>query len=144
MKAREDKVNGALTAVKTRYSMEFAVDAVQNTNKSLGKHFNMKLPHFKIKEAFDEARENFSYGSNSDKIASTAKLLGKLVANIGIFTVEAGYEALKPENIGRLAKQHLNENSHSMSDEQIKCAHELIEKGNKAREHRLESERNEE
>ena len=124
--------------------MELAVDAVQNTNKSRGKHFSMKLPYFKIKVAFDEARENFSYGSNSEKIASTAKLLGKFVANIGMLAVEVGGEALKPENIGRLAKQHLNENSHSMSDEQIKCAHELIEKGNKAREHRLESERNEE
>ena len=104
----------------------------------------MKLPHFKIKEAFDEARETFSCGSNFEKIASTAKLLGKSAANIGMFAVEAGYEALKPENVGRLAKQHLNKNSHSMSDEQIERAHELIEKGNETRKCRLESWQNEE
>ena len=42
----------------------------------------MKLPYFKIKEAFEETRDSFSYGSGAEKLSSAAKLFGKSVANI--------------------------------------------------------------
>ena len=80
----------------------------------------MKLPYFKIKEAFEEARDSFSYGSGSDKIASTAKLFGKTVANVGMLAVEIGSEAIKklPEETGKKAQKLLDEHSESMTDEQ--------------------------
>ena len=63
----------------------------------------MKLPYFKIKEAFDEAKDSFSYGNGTEKISSAAKLFGKTVANVGMLAVEVGAEAIKklPEETGK-------------------------------------------
>lgn len=110
-------------------------------------HFtNMKLPYFKIKDAFDEARASFSYGSGSDKISSTAKLLGKSIANIGMLAVEVGAEAVKkaPETIGKQAQENIEKRSHLMTEEQIQKSQELIEKGKAAKEQRLAQERQKE
>ena len=70
----------------------------------------MKLPYFKIKEAFEEAKDSFSYGSGTDKISSAAKLFGKTVANVGMLAVEVGAEAIKklPEETGKNAKKLLD------------------------------------
>ncbi|WP_209423741.1 hypothetical protein [Melaminivora jejuensis] len=69
----------------------------------------MKLPYFKIKAAFEEAKDSFSYGSGTDKISSTAKLLGKAVANVGMLAVEIGSEAIKncQKRLGRRLKNFL-------------------------------------
>lgn len=97
----------------------------------------MKLSYFKIKEAFNDARDSFSYGSTSEKLASTAKLLGKSVANIGMLAVEVGGEAIRPENLGKVINEHLDKNSNNMSQDQIKRANKIIDKGNEARKRRL-------
>jgi hypothetical protein len=105
----------------------------------------VKFPYFKIKEAFDETRDSFSWGSGSDKLTSTAKLLGKSVANVGMLVAEVGVEVIKmaPEIAGKTAKQSLDKNSHVMSEEQIERAREISRKGDEARELRLEKEREE-
>lgn len=105
----------------------------------------MKLPYFKIKDAFNEAKDSFSYGSGSDKLASTAKLLGKSIANIGMFAVEAGAEAIKkaPETAGKYAQDNIDKRSHLMTGEQLEKAQEIIQKGSIAKEKRLNEERDE-
>lgn len=105
----------------------------------------MKLPYFKIKDAFNEAKDSFSYGNGTEKLSSTAKLLGKSVANVGMLAVELGVESLKnaPEIIGRKSQELLDNNSESMSVEQIEKANKAVELGKKAKANRLEKERNE-
>jgi hypothetical protein len=105
----------------------------------------MKLPYFKIKEAFEDAKDSFAYGSGTDKLSSTAKLLGKSVANIGMFAVEIGTEVVKnlPEATGKKAQELLDKNADSMSEEQIEKAKRAIELGKEAKERRLEKERQE-
>ena len=100
----------------------------------------MKLPYFKIKEAFEEARDSFSYGSGSDKISSTAKLFGKTVANVGMLAVEIGSEAIKklPEETGKKAQKLLDELSVSLLVEQKEKAHRAIEMGEEAKRKRIE------
>lgn len=106
----------------------------------------MKLPYFKIKEAFNEAKDSFSYGSGSDKLSATAKLVGKSVANVGMLAAEAGMEFVKraPEIAGQMAKQNLDKHSHLMSDEQKEKAQQEVRAGNEARERRWERERQKE
>lgn len=106
----------------------------------------MKLPYFKLTDAFKEARDSFSYGSGADKLASAAKLLGKTAANVGMLVTEAGVEVIKraPESAGNVAQRHLKENSRLMSDEQKEKAHEMIKTGNEAREKRMNQQRLEE
>lgn len=103
----------------------------------------MKLPYFKLKDAFNEARDSFSYGDGSAKLASAAKLVGKTVANAGMLVTEAGVEAVKraPEFAGNIAKKNLDQNSGSMSAAQKEKAEELIRAGNEARKNRLNKER---
>ena len=103
----------------------------------------MKLPYFKIKEAFEEAKDTFSYGSGTDKISSTAKLFGKTVANVGMLAVEIGSEVIKklPEETGKKAQKLLDEHSESMTDEQKEKAQKAIEMGEEAKRKRIEKER---
>lgn len=105
----------------------------------------MKLPYFKIKEAFEEAKDSFAYGNGADKLSSTAKLLGKSVANVGMFAVEIGTEAVKnlPESTGKKSQELLDKHADSMSEEQIEKAKRAIELGNEAKERRLEKEQKE-
>ena len=105
----------------------------------------MKLPYFKIKDAFSEAKESFSYGSGADKVSSTAKLLGKSIANIGMFAVEVGVDSVKnlPETAGRKAQSQLDNNSDTMTSEQIEKATQIVENGKQARANRLAKEKEE-
>lgn len=100
----------------------------------------MKIPYFKIKNAVEEAKDSFSYGSGTDKLSSSAKLFGKSVANIGIFAVKIGAEVVKklPEKTGEIAQEMLDKNSHSMSEEQIEKANRAVELGKEAKERRLQ------
>lgn len=103
----------------------------------------MKLPYFKIGEAFREVRTDFSGGrSGTDKLTSVAKLMGKSVANVGMLAVDAGVAIVKaaPEIIGKKAKENLDNRSHLMSDEQIKRHHEMVAKGDDAKEQRIKKE----
>jgi hypothetical protein len=106
----------------------------------------MKLPYFKIMDAFSEARDSFSYGSGTDKLSAVAKLVGKSAANVGMLAAEAGVEIVKraPETMGNMAKDHLKRNGHSMTDEQREAAQTLIQRGNDATERRVAKEREEE
>lgn len=106
----------------------------------------MKIPYFKIKNAVEEAKDSFSYGSGTDKLSSSAKLFGKSVANIGIFAVKLGVEGVKrlPEKTGDLAQEMLDKNSDSMSEEQIEKAKRSVELGKEAKERRLQEEEREE
>lgn len=103
----------------------------------------MKLPYFKLKDAFDEARDSFSYGDGTTKFTSAAKLLGKTVANAGMLVTEMGVEAIKrtPEIAGNIAKKNLEKNSDAMTLEQKAKAEEIIRQGDEARELRINKER---
>jgi hypothetical protein len=89
----------------------------------------MKMPYFKLKDAFNEVRENFSYGTGGEKVSAAAKLLGKSVANVGMLAAEIGVEVVKnaPKTAGKMAEKNLNENRHKMSDEQIERAERVVE-----------------
>ena len=106
----------------------------------------MKFSYFSLKEAFDEVRDDFSYGSNTDKLASTAKILGKTVANFGVFLTEATVDGLKnlPETTGKKAKKLLEDKSHLMNEDQIHTLQTCVEKGEEFREQRIKKERAEE
>lgn len=103
----------------------------------------MKLPYFEITEAFKEAKDSFSYGSGSDKITSSAKLLGKSFANVGMLVVEAGVEIVKraPEIAGKVSQENLDKRSHLMTEEQIENAHRMVDRGKESEKRRLEEER---
>lgn len=105
----------------------------------------MKLPYFKLKQAFDEARDTFSYGSGSDKLSAVAKLVGKSAANVGMLAAEIGIEVVKraPEMTGHMAKSNLDHGSHLMTDEQREHAQNMVRAGEEAREQRFEKEREE-
>ncbi|MEE9706414.1 hypothetical protein ACK36J_00615 [Aeromonas veronii] len=103
----------------------------------------MKLPYFKLKDALNETKDKFSYGSGLDKITATSKLIGKTAANISLLAVDIGIEVIKraPEGAGELAKKKLEKESDSMSREQIENAQKIIEQGELARKKRIEKER---
>lgn len=103
----------------------------------------MKLPYFKLKDAFNEARDSFSYGDGTTKFTSAAKLVGKTVANAGMLVTEMGVEVIKraPEIVGDAAKRNLEKNSGAMTSAQREKAEEMIRKGDEAREMRLNKER---
>jgi hypothetical protein len=105
----------------------------------------LKIPYLNIKKAFDETKDSFSHGDNKDKILSATKLIGKSVANVGIFALEAGVAVVKniPEAAGRVANNKLRNDIHTMSDEQIESAKQLVEFGEKAKERRMEKEKEE-
>ena len=91
------------------------------------------MPYFKLKDALNEVRENFSYGTGGEKVSAAAKLLGKSVANVGMLAAEIGVEVVKnaPKTAGKMAERHLNENRHKMSDEQIERAERVVENAKK-------------
>lgn len=103
----------------------------------------MKFSYFKIKDAFDDARDSFAYGSGTEKLSSTAKLIGKSAANIGMLAVEIGTEMAKgvPEFVGKEAQKNLDKNRGSMSEEQIEKAEQVIARADEARDRRLAKER---
>lgn len=98
----------------------------------------MGFSYFKLTDAFNDVRDSFSFGSGSEKLASTAKLLGKTVANVGILATEAGVELVKlaPEIIGKVASDTLNKGSNSLPDEKKEKLQKLVEKGDEARKRR--------
>lgn len=102
----------------------------------------MKLPYFKLKDAFEEVKSDFSFGSGTDKLASVSKLLGKTVANVGLLAVEAGVEAIKraPEIAGSMAKGNLEEKRYLMTSEQIEKHEEMIRRGDEAYRQRMNKE----
>jgi hypothetical protein len=94
----------------------------------------MKLPYFKLKDAFNEVRINFSYGSGTEKLVSTAKLFGKSVANVGMLTTELGVEI-----VSALAKKGKEERERREEQE----LHEELLKEREEREEREVQERRE-
>lgn len=119
------------------------IKRIAGLSKLLGA--GMKLKYFKLKEAFNEARESFSYGTGTEKLSSTAKFLGKSVANVGMLAVEIGVDVVKnlPEANGRVAKRVLDENSDSMSEQQKEKALLIVENGKEHERKRKEKERSE-
>jgi hypothetical protein len=109
---------------------------------SVWRSADMKLPYFKLKDAFEAVKNDFSFGSGADKLASVSKLLGKTVANVGLLAVEAGIEAVKraPEIAGSLAKSKLEERRHLMTSEEIEKHEEIIRRGDEAYRQRTDSE----
>lgn len=105
----------------------------------------MKLPYFKLKDAFKEAQATFSVGSGSDKLSAVAKLAGKSAANVGMLAAEVGVEAIKraPEIAGYIAKSNLDRGSHLMTDEQREHSQKMVEAGKEAAARRIEKERQE-
>jgi len=105
----------------------------------------MKLPYFKLMEAFGEVKDSFTTGDGTEKATSVAKLLGKTAANVGMLAVDAGAFAIKnlPEIASGMAQSHLDKHSDSMTDEQRERAHRVIERANVAKERRMEREEQE-
>lgn len=106
----------------------------------------MKFSYFKIKEAFEEVKDSFSYGNGAEKISSASKLLGKTVANAGMLAVEIGAEAIKnlPEATGKKAQEILDKHSESMTEEQKEKARKAIEIGEEAKRKKIEKEKEKE
>lgn len=67
----------------------------------------MKFPYFKLKDAWDDVRGDFTYGDKVDKVASIGKLLGKTVANVGMLSAEMGVEIIKalPDAVNKEAER---------------------------------------
>lgn len=103
----------------------------------------MKLPFFKMKDAIDETKDSFSYGSGTDKVTSSAKLLGKTIANVGMFAVAAGSEIIKrlPEEAGKQAQKRLNDKSELRTEEQNEKLQKVVDNGKEAERKRIERER---
>lgn len=91
----------------------------------------MKLPYFKLKDAFEDVKDSFSYGGSTEKIGSTARLIGKTIANAGMLAAEAavevGKELSKPETMARILSDGLNKNRNNMSGENIEKVEQRIE-----------------
>lgn len=90
----------------------------------------MKLPYFKIGEAFTTVKDEFAYGDTKGKASAIAKLAGKTAANIGMLGVELGVGIIKnaPQHIGDAAEKKLA-NDKSISAEQKERLEQLVEKG---------------
>lgn len=56
--------------------------------------FESKL-YFDLSRAVDEVKTEFAYGGFIDKTASSAKLVGKSAANVGVFAGMFGIEFVK-------------------------------------------------
>ena len=106
----------------------------------------MKMPYFKLTDAFKEAKDSFAYGSGTDKVSSTAKLLGKTVANAGLLAVETGVEIVKnlPELNGRMAQRILDEKSNDLPAEKVQELRDRVAAGKKHEKQRRDREREEE
>lgn len=92
----------------------------------------MKLPYFKLGEAINDVKHEFSYGNVGDKAGSIAKLTGKTVANIGLLAVDLGVDIITnlPEYTGKMASTTLeNENSRNLTEEQRERLTELVKIG---------------
>lgn len=102
----------------------------------------MKLPYFKLGEAFNEAKDSFSRGNNVEKLTSSAKLVTKSLANIGMLAAEAGVHIVKsiPETAGKYAQENIEKRSHLMTEEQLQKSQEIVKRGNEARKKREEEE----
>lgn len=106
----------------------------------------MKMPYFKLAEAFKEAKDSFAFGSGTDKVSSTAKLLGKTVANAGLLAVEIGADIVKnlPESKGRMAQRVLDEKSNNLPAEKAQELREIAAAGKEHEKQRREREREDE
>ena len=107
----------------------------------------MKLPYFKLGDAFDNIKDQFSYVNTLDKAGSIAKLSGKTVANVGLLAVDAvvaaSAELVKkgPEYYGRSAEETLRRNNNLTEDQRNKL-NEIAEEGIKHKKDReIEEER---
>ena len=106
----------------------------------------MKRPRFNIREAYDEVLYSFQGGGNaSEKLASTAKLLGKSTANMGMIAAEIAVDIVKslPESMGEKAQSMLDKNSHALTGEQRERLQKQVEVGKEAKAKRLAQEREE-
>lgn len=94
----------------------------------------MKLPYFKLGDAINDVKNQFSYGDAFDKVGSVAKLAGKTVTNVGLLAVDAvveiGSDIIKntPEHTGRIAESILK-NSINLTKEKRDQLNEAVEKG---------------
>ncbi len=98
--------------------------------------------YFKLKEAVEDVKDSFSFGGGSEKLTSTAKLLGKTAANIRFLAIEGGIEVIKrlPEATGDMARKNLETSTNSLSEEKKKQMHELVRNGDDARVQRIAKE----
>lgn len=102
----------------------------------------MKMPFFKLGEAFGDVKNEFVYGNFLDKAGSIAKLAGKTVANVGMLAVEVGVDVVKnaPEHIGKVAENTLKDNK-NLSSEQREKLEETAKKGQDFKEDRYRKEK---
>lgn len=91
----------------------------------------MKLPYFKITDAFNDVKSEFGYGDLLSKTTSIAKLTGKTIANVGMFAAEIAGDVIKnaPAHVGDMAKRSLKENK-NLSDERREKLENIVKKGN--------------
>lgn len=110
----------------------------------------MKLPEFNLGEALEEVRWSFNLGgSATEKLSSTAKLLGKTAANVGMIAAEVGVDMVKrlPESNGQRAQQLLDEadkNSYSFKGDGREKLEKAVAMGKEAKAQRIAKEQDQE
>lgn len=88
--------------------------------------------YFKLNEAVRDVKTDFQIGNVADKAKASAKLLGKTVFNLGLFTGKVGIEVVKnlPQHTARIAESHLKSNT-NLTDEQRSKLEGIVERGKK-------------
>jgi len=79
--------------------------------------------YYDLEEAWGETKSDFSFGSNKDKAASTAKLVGKTLFNTGIFAGKLGFKIIKelPQQIekNQIRREETREKYEEKSDSEL-------------------------
>lgn len=80
--------------------------------------------YYDLEEAWDETKSDFSFGSNKDKAAAAAKLVGKTLFNTGIFAGKLGFKMIKelPQQIEKtqMRREETREKYEEKSDSELK------------------------
>ena len=79
--------------------------------------------YYNIEDAWGEVKSDFSYGSNTEKAASTAKLVGKALFNTGVFAGKLGFQMIKelPHQLEKtqLRRKEMREKLEGKSDGEL-------------------------
>ncbi|MFM2084333.1 MAG: hypothetical protein RLY95_1151 [Pseudomonadota bacterium] len=106
----------------------------------------MKLPYFKLSEAWDDFIIDAECEQGVKKLNGFAKLIGKTVANSGLLAVDATVTLVQnvPAIIGEMAQRTLTEGGSTISDERRVKLEEMSAKGREHTAKKMEKEKAEE
>lgn len=79
---------------------------------------------YNLEEAWNDTKSDFSFGSNKDKAASAAKLVGKTIFNTGVYAGKLGFRIIKelPQQLEQqqIAREEKREKYEQKSDSELK------------------------